>query len=97
MRDALADYLGILANKARTGELTDEDVETLAMVIRHAGGIRATIQDLAAYYGKSEDNIRHVIHRNFMPKPERRVYHDFDAFRKSVPSSWTGGGKKSSR
>lgn len=87
-RDALADFLGMLAHKARTGQLTNDDVNVLARAIREAGGIRATVKDMAGYYNQSDDNIRHIIHRNLMPAPERRVYHDFSAFRRFIPKSW---------
>jgi hypothetical protein len=95
MRDALADFLGLLAHKARTGKMTDEDVTIIARAIREGGGIRATVRDLAGYYGQSENNVRHVINRNLLPAPERRVYHDFAAFRKRVPSGWTKRNDKS--
>ena len=68
----------------------------IARAIREGGGIRATVRDLAGYYGQSENNVRHVINRNLLPAPERRVYHDFAAFRKRVPPGWTKGGCKSS-
>ena len=90
-RDALADFLGMLAHKARTGQLTDDDAAVMFRAIREAGGIRATVRDLAGFYGQSENNVRHVINRNLLPAPERRVYHDFSAFRKRVPASWTKG------
>jgi hypothetical protein len=95
IREALADSLGFLAHKARTGQMTDEDVTIIARAIREGGGIRATVRDLASYYGQSENNVRHVINRNLLPAPERRVYHDFAAFRKRVPSGWTKRNDKS--
>lgn len=45
-RDALADFLGMLAHKARTGQLTNDDVNVLERAIREAGGIRATVADI---------------------------------------------------
>ena len=88
-REALADFLELLSNKARTGQMTDEDVDIITRAIREGGGIRATVKDLAGYYGQSEDNIRHVIHRSILPPPERRVYYDFSAIRRRIPSRWT--------
>ena len=87
-RDALADFLGMLAHKARTGNMTNEDAMVLYRAICDAGGIRATVKDLAGYYHQSEDNVRHIIHRNLLPAPERRVYHDFGAVNKHVPDKW---------
>lgn len=88
IRDTLADFLGMLAHKARTGELTGEDAAIIYRAIRDAGGIRATVRDMAGFYHQSEDNVRHVIHRNLMPAPERRVYYDFEAFSKRIPDKW---------
>lgn len=89
MRDALADFLGVLSHKARTGELTDEDTVVFYRAIHDAGGIRATVRDIAGYYGQTETNVRHVINRNLLPSPQRRVYYDFAAFRAKMPSKWT--------
>jgi hypothetical protein len=36
IREALADSLGLLAHKARTGQMTDEDVVIIARAIRRA-------------------------------------------------------------
>ena len=88
IRDSLADFLGMLAHKARTGELTADDAAVLYQAIRDAGGIRATVKDLAGFYHQSEDNVRHVLHRNLLPAPERRVYYDFESFHKHVPDKW---------
>lgn len=96
MRDALADFLGMLAQKARTGQLTNDDAMVLYRAIQDAGGIHSTVRDIATYYGQTENNVRHVINRNLLPAPERRVYHDFAAFRKKVPNSWTKKTCKSS-
>jgi|GEM_PF-5276383 len=88
VQEALGDFLGILEQKARSGELTHGDMEAMLSAIESAGGVKATVKDLAGYYGKSEDCVRHVIHRNIMPSPERTVYYDFASFRKRVPVTW---------
>lgn len=89
MRDALADFLGMLAHKARNGQMTDDDVKVIVRAIQDAGGIRSTVRDIAGYFGQTETNVRHVISRNFLPAPERRVYYDFTAIRRVAPASWT--------
>ena len=88
MRDALADFLGMLSHKARTGELNADDAAAIYRAICDAGGIHATVRDMAGFYHQSEDNVRHIIHRNLLPPPERRVYYDFGAVRKCVPDKW---------
>lgn len=88
IRDALAEMLDLISYKVRSGSMSEDDVKSILSIIHSGGGIKATIKDLASFYGQSEDNVRHVIHRGFMPKPERRVYFDFKAFRELVPEKW---------
>ena len=89
IRDALGDFLGILEHKVRQGSINSEDVRTILRTIEASGGVRATVKDLAGYYNQSEDNVRHVIHRNLLPAPRRMVYYDFGSFRERVPDRWT--------
>lgn len=88
IREAVADMFDVLSYKVRNGVMTEQDLRAISAVIREAGGVQATIKDLASFYGQSEDNVRHVISRHFMPSPSRRVYYDFDSFRQFVPEKW---------
>lgn len=92
IREALGDFLGILEYKARHGVMSVDDVRVILGAIEAAGGVRATVKDLAGYYRQSEDNVRHVLHRTPMPAPSRQVYYDFGAFRENVPLRWTNKG-----
>ena len=71
-----------------TGQLTDSDAEVIYRAIHDAGGIRATVRDIAGYYGKSQTAVRSVIHRRMLSKPKRRVLYDFHEFQRVVPDSW---------
>lgn len=64
VREALGDFLGILEYKVRNGAINVDDIRTILEAIEASGGVRATVKDLAGYYRQSEDNVRHVIHRN---------------------------------
>lgn len=88
VREALGDFLGLLQYKALHGDLTHDEVRIMFSAIEEAGGVKASVRDLAGYYGQSEDNVRHIINRNRMPAPERMVRHDFSAFRRFVPKRW---------
>lgn len=88
VREALADFLGILRYKVMNDVITFDDVKTMLVAIESTGGISATISDLAGYYKTSEDNVRHIMHRNFLPAPSRKVYYDFGSFREKVPRKW---------
>lgn len=92
IREALGDFLGILEYKARHGVMSVDDVRVILDAIEAAGGVRATVKDLAGYYNQSEDNVRHVIHRNLLPAPRRMVYYDFGSFRDKVPARWRSTG-----
>lgn len=89
VREALGDFLGILEYKVRHGIINIDDVRTILSTIEASGGVRATVKDLAGYYRQSEDNVRHVIHRNLLPAPKRMVYYDFGTFREKIPPRWT--------
>ena len=95
VRDALADMLGILEYKVRSGAMSKDDTRALLDILESGGGIRATVSDLAGYYRQSEDNVRHILHRHLMPPPVRRVYYDFGAFRDAVPEKWRNRVSKS--
>ena len=88
VREALADMFDLLSYKVRNGVMTTDDVRAIMSVIEGGNHIKATVKDLAGFYHQSEDNVRHIIHRNFMPSPERKVFFDFNAFRQFVPDKW---------
>lgn len=88
IRNALADMFGILEYKTRHGSITVDDMRSILSVLEAGGGVKATIRDIAGYYGKKEVDVRNVIHRNLMPKPIRRLYYDFGRFRKIAPKKW---------
>lgn len=92
IREALADMSDILSYKARNGAMSEDDVRSVMSILRYGGGVKVTVKDLAGFYGQSEDNVRHIIHRNIMPAPERRVYYDFKTFRDRVPEKWHSHG-----
>ena len=88
IREALADMFGVLEHKVRHGSMSFDDVAAIVSIIEANGGIKATVSDLAGFYRQSEDNVRHVLHRSYMPKPVRRVYYDMLSFAKNVPQKW---------
>lgn len=88
MRDALADFLGILQEKVRRGCLTVDDMRAILTALEAGGGVSATIEDLASFYKTTPVNVRSVIKRRVFAKPKRRVYYDFGTFRQAVPEKW---------
>ena len=91
MQETLADMFDILAYKVRNGSMTAQDMKAVLSAIEAGGGVKATIRDLAGFYGKKEVDVRNLLHRKYMPRPERRTYYDFGIFRNLVPQSWLKG------
>lgn len=88
MREALSDMFDILAFKVRNGAMTLEEMNTVLSLFSDSVKPKASIRELADFYGQTEDNVRHIIYRNMMPKPVRKVYYDFESFRRFVPKRW---------
>ena len=95
MKDALADMFGMLEHKVRQGTMTVDDMRSILSALEAGGGVKATIRDIAGYYGKKEVDVRNVIHRNLMPQPLRRLYYDFGHFRRIAPKKWRRQGSLS--
>lgn len=87
-RNELANILSFVADRARSGQMTLEEVNSWVDVILSRSTIWATVQELAAYYGQGEQKVRNLINRRYIGKPKRRVYYSFNAFSKIVPKSW---------
>lgn len=82
------EFLDFLKYKIENDRLTMEDIDSIARVIKEDMKIVGTLDDLAAFYGKSKDSVSSVIKRRMIQKPQRRVYYSFNAFQKIVPEKW---------
>ena len=88
IREAFAETLNFLAFKIRKGAMTISDIDSISAILKSEVCVLVTVKELAEYYGQSEDNVRHIIHRKVAKQPIRRVYYDFLSFQKAVPSQW---------
>ena len=88
IRESFAEVLNFLAFKVRNGLMTMSDIDAITSILNHDVCILVTVKELAEYYGQSEDNVRHIIHRSVSKPPVRRVFYDFLAFQKVVPAKW---------
>lgn len=84
----ILDFLDYLAFKVRNDSLTMEETNAIAKTFLDNIRLSGTIDDLANFYGQSRNNVKVVINRNLVPKPKRRVFYSFNAFRKIVPKRW---------
>lgn len=90
----IVDFLDYLKYKVESDSLTMEEADSLARAFMENVNLTGTVDDLAGYYGQSRNNVKVVICRKLIPKPVRRVYYSFNAFRKVVPKGWRGGYRK---
>lgn len=86
----LAELLDFAATRARSGQMTLGEVNSLRDAVLENSDVMASVQELAEHYGQSEHNVRCVINRKMISKPVRKVYYSFNKFSKIVPKSWKG-------
>ncbi|MBR5660595.1 MAG: hypothetical protein IKW99_03500 [Bacteroidales bacterium] len=84
----LSEFLAFLKYKVDNDLLTMEEVDSLAKAFADNIRLTGTIDDLAGFYRQSRNNVKVVINRNLIAKPQRRVFYSFNAFRKIVPKRW---------
>ena len=82
------EFLDFLKYKVENDLLSMDDIDTVVRAIKQDLKIVATIDDLATFYGQSNGNVRSLISRRMIQKPQRRVYYSFNAFSKIVPEKW---------
>lgn len=82
------EFLDFLKYKVENDLLSMDDIDSIARAIKQDLKIVATSDDLAAFYDQSNGNVRSLISRRMIQKPQRRVYYSFNAFSKIVPEKW---------
>lgn len=82
------EFLDFLKYKVENDLLSMGDIDSMVRVIKQDLSIVATIDDLATFYGQPNVNVRALISRRMIQKPQRRVYYSFNAFSKIVPEKW---------
>lgn len=74
------DVLDYIRFKIENDRLTMAEVESIARTIEGGLNLSGTIDDLSAFYGQPKNNVKTVICRKLIDKPERRVSYRFNAF-----------------
>ena len=81
----LASILDFASERAKNGQMTLDEVKSWLEILLERSTLWATVEELAAYYGQSEQNVRTLISRRYLGKPKRRVYYSFNQFSSIVP------------
>lgn len=84
----LASILDFASERAKNGQMTLDEVRSWLDMLLDRSVLWATVEELSAYYGQSEHNVRCVINRRYIGKPKRRVYYSFNQFSRIVPKTW---------
>ena len=84
----ILEFLDFLRYKVENDKLTMKEVEAFSRILQENLPVSGTISDFAEYYKKPEVNVRVAINQRMIPKPTRRVFYPFNAFRKCIPDSW---------
>ena len=87
-KEILCEFLDFLKFKVENDRLTADEVHSLVTSVVEGTDLYATAEELARFYGQSQHNVRCVINRKLLAKPQRRVYYPFSAFAKIIPDSW---------
>ena len=87
-KEILCEFLDFIKFKVETDRLTADEVTSLVESVVAGTNLYSTAKELARFYNQSEHNVRCVINRRLIAKPQRRVYYPFSAFAKVVPQSW---------
>lgn len=85
------EFLDFLRHKAESGSLTLREIEGLSSLFRKGVSLSGTAEDIASYYHRTPQDVRNVIHRKMLAKPQRRVYYSFDEFQEIAPVKWKTG------
>ena len=73
-KEILCEFLEYLKFKIENNHLTADEVSSLVHSIVQGCDLYATAKELAKFYDQSEHNVRCVINRRLLAKPQRRVY-----------------------
>lgn len=87
-KEIILDFLDYIRYKIENDRLTMSEAESISKTIQNGLKLNGTVDDLCRFYGQTRTNVKAVIGRKMLGKPERRVYYPFNSFQKVVPSTW---------
>lgn len=86
----LSQFLDFLKYKIDSGSLTLGEAEGLSRMFLNNISLSGTADDIAAFYHRTPQDVRNVVHRKMISKPVRRVHYDFVEFMQIAPEKWKG-------
>ena len=80
----ISETLGFWKYKVDNGLCTPSEIRSVEKALLENTELNASIEDLANYFGTSEQNIRTAISRKLLAKPKRKVLYPFQKFLRIV-------------
>lgn len=84
----LSEFIDYLKYKIDNKRLTLREAENLRKMFFDNLSLTGTAEDIAGYYRKTPQDVRNVVHRKMLAKPERRVHYSFSEFQDIAPNNW---------
>lgn len=84
----LSEFLDFLKYKLDNNKLTLSEIDGLKKAFTENINLTGTAEDIAIFYHKQPQDVRNVVHRKMLSRPERKVYYSFNEFQKVVPDKW---------
>lgn len=85
----LSEFIDYLKFKIDNKKLTLREAEGLRKMFFDNLTLTGTAEDIAGFYHRTPQDVRNVVHRKMLKKPERRVHYSFSDFQNIAPESWT--------
>jgi hypothetical protein len=67
---------------------TAEEIRSFSNMVNGNLEVDATVEDMAGYFGQSEQNVRNVLNRHYGDRPKRRTLHSMWFAIRNAPAKW---------
>lgn len=84
----LSEFLGFLKYKVDNDLITMDDMSSILAAFSAGMEVGGTVEDFAGFYGQTVTNVRSVIKRRMVRRPQRKVLYPFGTFQHLVPEKW---------
>lgn len=84
----LSEFLDFLKFKLDNNKLTLSEIDGLKKAFTENVNLTGTAEDIADFYHKGTQEVRNVVSRKMLTKPQRKVHYSFNEFQIVVPNNW---------
>lgn len=84
----LLEFIDYIRYKIESGGLTVSEIDSIFRAVTANVRLTGTAEDFAKFYHQPKENVKVVISRKVVSKPDRKVLYPFDEFRDAAPEKW---------